>query len=279
MALTADNGGRITTQPRTPSGSSMPPELARLIAQATSGGGSGGGASGRPLRINLRSGPATREVRTEGIGWRSVDTGNARQFSTLEEAVNSFYLMDDDYRESLVKKMWYYGLVDGPNNITQALGAWGKAVELAWNFRQAGKDVNPVDMFARMTNLRAGQLGAGGGGGGAPRTTRQRQFNTLDPEEAKVFIRQAYQEAMGRDPHDAEVRQLISSLQKGFRSNPSIQETTVDGMGNTTQRVIDPGFDPQSFVANTMDNDPESAAYQAASIYYPALQAALASPV
>lgn len=277
MALTADNNGRITTQP--PSGNSMPPDLAGIIA-ASMAGASGSGASADaipPLWINLRQGPATREVRLEGKGWRSTPTGNAQQVTTLDQAINAFYLMDDKYREELQKKMWYFGLIDGPNNTAQALSVWGDAVKMAAGFKAAGKDVNPIDMFAKMTNLKAGQLE--NGGANAPRTTTSRAFNTLDPEQAKTFIRQAYQEAMGRDPHDAEIRQLIGTMQEAFKAHPQVTQQTVDANGNTTSKVIDPGFDAQSFIANQMNADPERAAYQAASTYYPALQQALASPV
>ena len=273
MALTADSSGRVTT-PSGPSGNSMPSDLAAIIAQSMAGTGSGGGGTTiSPLWINLKDGPATREVRLEGKGWRSAPTGNAQQFTTIEDAVNSFFMMDDAYREALQKKMYYFGLIDGPNNTGQAVAAWEKAVTLAANFNNAGKPVSPLDMFPKMTNLKAGQLG------NQPRTTTQRSFNTLDPEQAKVFIRQAFQESMGRDPHEAEIRQLIGSLQSGFKANPSVTQNTVDADGNQTSKVIDPGFDPQSFIANQMAADPERNAHQAADTLYPALMQALQSPV
>lgn len=268
MAQTADDSGRITV----PSGSSLPPDLLSQIAgQWAAGAGTPGG--GTTLTIALGSGPRSREVRTEGKGWMTVMNPNARSFSSIEEAINSFFMMDDAYRANVMEKLYYYGLTDGPNNEAQAASAWSDAVKMAWNYKLAGKDVDPIDLLPRMTNLRAGQLG------NAPRTVTQRSFNTLDPETAKAFIRQSFQAAMGRDPHDAEIRNLIRGLQAGFKSNPTVTQQTTDAQGNTTQRVLDPGFDQQAFIQNQMTNDPEAAAYQAAAELYPALQQALQSPV
>ena len=271
MAIFADDAGRIPA----PSGTSMPPDLAALIASSMAGTQSGGGSgspTGIPLLIPLRKGPATKEVRTEGVGWRTMDTGNAQAFTTLDEAVNSFYLMDDDYREDLMKKMWYYGLLDGPNNVAKAQGVWAAAVEQSWNFKQAGKDVDPVTMFSRMTNLKAGQLG------NQPRTTTSRQINFTDPEVAKTWLREAFQSSMGRDPHDAEIRQMLGAIASGNKGDAQVMQTTTDANGNSTQQVLDPGFDPQAYIRNQMADDPEGAAYQAASTLYPALMQALASP-
>ena len=276
MAITAGSGGRIQTQPRpAPSGNSMPPDLAALLtAQMVQGGGAAGERPANPLTIRVgKDGTAPLHVDPQGGIHGTRKVSGIKQFSTIDDAVNSFFMMDDGYRDNLMEKLYYYGLTDGPNNEAQAADAWGKVVSMAWQYAQAGKQVDPIDLLPRLTNLKAGQLGGG------PRTTTQRQFNTLDPEQAKIFIRQSFQQAMGRDPHDAEIRNLIRGLQQGYSSNPTVMQTTTDGEGNTTQRVVDPGFDEQAYVANRLSSDPEAAAYQAASELFPALQQALQSPV
>lgn len=272
MAVTMNNSGRIQMQP-SPSG-----DLGAVIDQALigvlGGGGPGPGLTGKPIYIKVGD---DREVPLHidpegGIhGTRTVR--GTRQFSTIDEAVNSFYMMSDEYRQHVMERLYYYGLTDGPNNEAQAAAAWGKAVEMAWNYGQAGKEVDPMDMLPRMTSLKAGQLG------NEPRTTTQRSFNMLDPAEAQAFIRQSFQAAMGRDPHDAEIRNLMRGLEAGFQENPAVTQQTVDGDGNSTQRVLDPGFDQQAFIANQLDADPEARAYQAAAELFPALQQALGSPI
>lgn len=273
MALTSADG-RIAT----PSGSSLPPELSQLIASQMAASGSSGGRPGVFLDIALNSGPDTKQVRVEGKGWRTVDSGNKQRFSSLEEAVNSFYMLDDKYREDLQKRMWYLGLIDGPNNAMQAIGAWEKAVTMAWNYRAAGKDANPFDMLTRMTNLKAGQLSNVGPESRA-RTTTQRQINFTDPEQAKSWLREAFQSSMGRDPHDAEIRSMLRAIADGNKSDPQVIQTSVDADGNTTQQVIDPGFDPTAYIKNQTADDPEARAYEAANVLYPALMQAIASPV
>lgn len=51
--------------------------------------------------------------------------------------------MDDDYREALQQRMWYLGLLDGADNAAGAVDVWSKVVQMAWNFTQAGKPVDP----------------------------------------------------------------------------------------------------------------------------------------
>lgn len=266
MALTAGD-------PKNPSG--LDPVVAAAIAARLSGGGaSTGSASGNPIKIRLSSsGTDDHEVRLEGKGWRTVQGTNSRAFSTIDEAVNSFFLMDDKYRQDVMEKLYFYGLTDGPNDEMKAAGAWADAVKMAWQYGQAGKQVDPLDMLPRMTNLKAGQLG------NQPRTTTAKSFGKLDPAQAKVWIRQAFQASMGRDPHDAEIRQLIGSLQEGFGAHPSVTQQTVDADGNSTVRQLDPGFDPQAYIQSRMNEDPEGAAHQAAGTLYPALIEALNSPV
>ena len=271
MAITASDNQRIVSAPGAPS---VDPIVAQLIAARLSGGGAAAGsASGVPLRIRINNGPGDRQVRLEGKGWRTVPGTSTQEFSDIDSAINSFFLMDDKYRQDVMEKLYYYGLTDGPNDEMKAAGAWADAVKMAWQYRQAGKEVDPIDMLPRMTNLKAGQLG------NQPRTVTARSFATLDPEQAKVWIRQAFQASMGRDPHDAEIRQFIGKLQSGFKNNPTVTQQTVDAEGNQTTRQLDPGFDPQAYIANRMEADPEGAAYQAASTLYPALIEALNSPV
>ena len=273
MALTADNSGRITSQP-TASGN-PPPAIAAIFAQsmASSGGGSASQV-GPAVALNIRLGQdQSKQVRLEGKGWMTQGNTGARAFSSIDEAVNSFFMMDDKYRANVMEKLYYYGLTDGPNNEAQAASAWSDAVKMAWNYKIAGKDVDPIDLLPRMTNLKAGQLGGG------PRTVTQRSFNALDPEAAKAFIRQSFQASMGRDPHDAEIRNLLRGLSAGFQNGPSVTQQTTDSEGNSTQRVLDPGFDQSAYIQNRMTSDPEAAAYQAAAELYPALQQALQSPV
>ena len=102
---------------------------------------------------------------------------------------------------------------------------------------------------------------------------------TPDPEVAKAWLQEAFQNSMGRDPHPSEIRAMLGAIASGNAKDPQVMEMTTDSDGNTTTRVVDPGFDPQAYIRNRMDNDAEGAAYQAANELYPALIEALNSPV
>lgn len=257
---------------------SMPSDLANLIQQQMLSSPGAAGAAGSTF-LDIALGGRVRRVPlhvdSEGGVHGTRLARDTQRFTTLESAVNSFYLLDDKYREDLQKKMWYLGLIDGPNNMDQALKVWGNAVQHSWNYKAAGKNIDPLTVLQRMTNLKAGQLGPGAG----TRTVTQRQINFTDPEQAKAWIREAFQSSMGRDPHDAEIRAMLGAIAEGNRKQPQVMQSTTDINGNTTQRVVDPGFDPTAYIKNHLASDPEAAASQAASQLYPALIAALQSPV
>jgi uncharacterized protein YneF (UPF0154 family) len=257
--LGADDRGRI----KPPSGASAPADLMERLKAAAAGPAREGA-----LKIRLRE-KTSRKLKypdhEAGLRQTMVESGFTT-FSTIEEAVNSFFLMDDKYREQVMGKMWFSGLIESPSNELEALGAWEKAVQLAWNHTSAGRPTDPTDMFGRMSNASAA--------GGVKRQTN-RQVNFTDPAVARQWIRSAFQSSMGRDPHDAEIRQMLASIAEGNRNDPVVQESVDDGMGNVTQRVVDPGFDPQAFIAGEVEGDPEAGAHQAADVLYPALIRAL----
>lgn len=273
--------GRI----KTASGASSPDEYDQLVQAILAGGGAPQGApgsgqgSGLSLTIELGKGDLRKVqyVDPEG-GEHGIKTihgvAKTQSVSSIEEAVQAFYLMDDAYRDDLQKQMWFLGLIDGPNNMDQAIKVWSQAVEHSFNFKAAGRDVSPLEAMRRMTNLKAGQIGQGGS-----RTTTSRRIDFTDPAVARAWLREAFQNSMGRDPHDSEIRAMLSQIRSQEQAHPQVVQTTQDSNGNTTTQTMDPGFDAQAFIANDIANDPEATAHQAAATLYPALMQALQSPV
>lgn len=271
MAIMAGGGAPAPT----PSGGVSNPLVAQGLA-AIFGGGASGPAAKPTIPLSVQVQPAGRvplHVDSQGGIHGTRATSGAVTFNTLAEAIDSFYMLDDSYRQSVMEKMWYYGLTDGPNNEAQAAKAWAAAVEMSWNYKQAGKDVGPVDMFARMTNLKAGQLGNG------PRTQTNRSYQFLNPAAAEAFVRQAWQQAVGRDPTPSEVRQLAGAIIQGSKKNPTVTTTTTDPTTGNSTTTSQQGFDEQAYIANQLNSDPEARAHQAANELFPSLIQALQSPV
>lgn len=269
MALTAGSDGRVTAQPQ-PSGS-LPSWLAEAMAQGIAGDTA---AVAKPLWIRVG---ADRQVPLHvdsqgGIHGTRLASGS-QMFSTIEEAIGSWYLMDDKRRSTLMEDMYSLGLIDGTNREDQAVGVWGDAVKQSWNYAQAGKDVSPEEMFKRFTNLKAGEQGPNG-----VRTQTNISYRYMDPQGANALVRSAFRQAVGRDATDAELRSMAGAIIDGYRTTPDKTVSTTDRSGNTTSTTT-PGFDGQAYIANQLNADPEARAHQAAAELYPALIQAIQSPV
>ena len=76
----------------------------------------------------------------------------------------------------------------------------------------------------------------GSGGGGEPKTTTQRVSSISTKEEAEAIVQNALRAKLGRDPRDAEFKQLLQTLTSAEKANPSIttQTQTSPGQYSTT---------------------------------------------
>jgi hypothetical protein len=76
----------------------------------------------------------------------------------------------------------------------------------------------------------------GSGGGGEPKTTTQRVSSISTREEAEAIVQNALRAKLGRDPRDAEYKQLLQTLTSAEKANPSIttQTQTSPGQYSTT---------------------------------------------
>ena len=80
------------------------------------------------------------------------------------------------------------------------------------------------------------KLAAIGSGGGDPKTTTQRVSSISTKEEAQAIVQNALRAKLGRDPRDAEFKQLLQTLTSAEQANPSIttQTQTSPGQYSTT---------------------------------------------
>lgn len=192
-----------------------------------------------------------------------------------------------DAQQAFAKKAWYLGLISSQRDLDGAYSIWQWAVSRAKDWALAGNAMDPQDVMElladgspdaakqRAINARAGQTV----------TQKQRKIDLTDPTSARALVEQAFQQSMGRDPTDAEVRVLTDSLHKQQKANPQVQTSTTrfdqdgnpvdDGQTTTTSGGIDPG----AFIQQQAANDPEAAQYQAGTFYFQSMMNALSSPV
>jgi hypothetical protein len=80
------------------------------------------------------------------------------------------------------------------------------------------------------------KLAAIGSGGGDPKTTTQRVSSISTKEEAQAVVQNALRAKLGRDPRDAEYKQLLQTLTSAEQANPSVttQTQTAPGQYSTT---------------------------------------------
>jgi hypothetical protein len=252
-----------------------------------------GASSGSTFHIPIRTGDASATQGHRMVGGKGEDLGgaNAGQYSGetnqtpqvdkypttnegVKAAIGAWYSFDDQHRSDLMKQMWYLGLTRSPSDFDGAFAIWNKAVTHAANFAMQGREIDPQHVIEMMADA-----------GSEPGKNRQQKttatsIDLTNPEQAKAWVQQAFQQSMGRNADDAEVRALVDALHQSQQEHPTVTTNTPtkwDAQGNAIESnsTKTGGVDPNSFFAAQMAADPEASAHQAASTLYPALLQAL----
>lgn len=119
---------------------------------------------------------------------------------------------------------------------------------------------------------------------------KETQVNTsvdlFSPEDARGLARATLQQALGRDPSEAEYEDFIAALQAKARANPSVSRTTTqfDAEGNVTAvRTVNSGGLTEAGINNFAQEQaeaaPDWAEWQAVGTYFPGVMDALGSVV
>lgn len=252
-------------------------------------------ATGGPT-LSGASGPLI-PVKHPGVAYKPAGAGSVNALehgladpsgrTTLmdpETAANAIYAWDAAAQKDFAKHAWYLGGLASPDDLSGAWQLWQQAVKVAAGFSAAGNPMDPRDVLDMMLtgDPNAAKARAQRKTSGVV-TQKANSINVASPSEARLLIEQAYKARMGREPTDAEVRTLTASLQEAQRKNPSTTTTTAkyDAAGNMVSQdsSTSGGLDPQGFVDQQFDNNPDAAEHQAAATYFPLLMSSLASPV
>lgn len=259
------------------------------IQKELSGGGGSGVADGTPLipvrNPSLKS-PYTSSGGSANAAEHSVGGPHPNVVDLLDPdtAANAIYAWSPQDQKNFAKHAWYLGGLASPDDLAGAWQLWQQAVKVAAGFSAAGNPMDPSDVLDMMLtgDPNAAKARAQRKTGGVV-TQKANSINVASPSEARLLIEQAYKARMGREPTEAEVRTLTASLQAAQRKNPSTTTTTAkyDAAGNMVSQdsSTSGGLDPQGFVDQQFDNNPDAAEHQAAATYFPLLMSSLASPV
>ncbi len=189
--------------------------------------------------------------------------------------------LSTEERAALGQQLFGAGLISDPNNIDMIYKHWDAAVDQAALFYNngSGKKMSPWDVL----NMKVfSELGPDGkpkapGGGSSSSTS----YNIPSKEDAAYSIKALFKGAVGRAPTEEEISKYTTMMVGLAKKNPSRSTSTSDGTGNSTSEsysgISDAGM--QSAVQTDLQHTSEYGAYQAATTYFNALQAAIASPV
>jgi hypothetical protein len=183
------------------------------------------------------------------------------------------FFKDEDLRMRWQEELYRLGLTKSPDDFETSLSAWEKAVELAAQYHQVGKNVTPWQVLDLVAG-KGGRIQTNG-----PKTTVSRSKSTDMPTAGDIdhSTRSIFQEQMGRDPTESELARYRGIALREAKRNPAIvtTTTTTDPDGNSTSTSTRQG----GFTANDLaeaqtknaSDDPEHGAYQASTFYFNAL--------
>lgn len=295
MAIVAGGGGGTPTPTPQTTGSGGAAAAAQAALQAAQAGG-GAAQMATPYQIPIRMGDYSRptnrgqfddNIHTSGphtsqlaplISRFNLDDGG------LQQAMGAWYAFDDAERSKIMKKMWFLGLLKDPSDFDGAYRVWGAAVDHASRFAAQGKEMDPrdvLDIMGNATQAEKDRQKARGYAGGTF-TQKSTSIDLTDPTTAKAFITAAFQQSMGRDPQDAEIRSMMTALSAQEKANPKVTTTTTkyddNGAPINSNSTSSGGLNAEAYVSAQASADPEAGAHQAASQLFPALMQALQAP-
>jgi len=187
---------------------------------------------------------------------------------SLDEAIGTWYSWTEGERQAFARQVYSQGLTSDPADYDSAFAIWQKAVTEAARYRQfAKKNVTPTQALSIMANMTPDKAG------GYPKTQRSTATSTNLPSRTEVqsVVKQIFQEKLGRDPDQEELRSYTANLFSAARANPekTTTTTTVDEAGNSTSTsTTSGGADLGEVASSSAENDPEYAAYLAGTTLY-----------
>lgn len=198
-------------------------------------------------------------------------------------AWNDPSVLSDLDKRNLALTLYRAGLVSDPGNYDQVQAAWNQAVQDAAQAYQAGKMVTPMQMLASKVAFAADVRKANGG---LTNTSTSTSYNIPSPQDSEAIVKSVFQQGIGRDPTEHELAKYSTMISGIAQKNPSTSTstTTRDLAGNShtttsTHEKAPTQAGYQQAIMDGVQQNPEYGAYQAATTYYNATLAALASPV
>jgi hypothetical protein len=180
----------------------------------------------------------------------------------------------------VVNLMQKAGLLKGNPTYAQVEYQWTKALEFSRSKSRGGAFISPLDAIpymGRITGSDSGGSGGGRGGGGGTTTQTQRSVNISSAKDARALVNQSFQQSVGRDATDDEIKQFRSALNSEEKKNPSITKTTqtVSGSNNSVTSETSGGMDRGAYSLEQGKKAKDYGEFQTETTYMDALMSAI----
>lgn len=197
----------------------------------------------------------------------AVETKNA------SEALAEFYSWDDAERAQWGKRLYAAGYTKNPDDWDAQLAGWKYAVQSASDYYvSAGKKITPwAFMDMKQDQIKEARP--------ETHTSTSTSVNLPSKSDAAAAVKAMFKDQLGRDATDGEIDRYSSMMLAQYRQNPNKTVTTsttsADGNTTTSNSLQQGGFNPQGWLEDKAQADPEYGAYQASTTYFNALMGAI----
>lgn len=292
MALYAGGGG-----------GNIDDRIAGAGVAASPGGGGGGSAAQDDPPVFMGGGNVVTQNERAGSVHRNPsrkDIPGHGFVKPMSEVADQWYDWDDVNRQQWAQHLIDAGVLDEEDryDYSKLQQMWAAMVQESAGYTARGKQVSPWDAAVlygggdesgvTAASLGRAAVGERGVGADAPlqrytQSSRSRNVDLTDPTTAKALANQVLGKILGRDANDDEIRSYTKALNDSEKANPRITDTRTkyvlrddeSGYDATTTSRSHGGVDAGQVMSNIAEDDPEAGAYQAATTYWNALEAAL----
>lgn len=246
------------------------------VAGATAQGLAGSGNSTDNLLMYMGLQP--KDVSGEG-NLRPNEPQNTKHYMTLADARAQWYQYTQAQRLDFAREAYSLGyLTTSPTDIKGAQSVWEYAIEESANFLSAGhQDVDPTTVLHWNIGANKQALADRADAGPGSHTTSN-PVNLLDKANVQAIATTALQNALGRNPTQAEINTFFNTIHEKQLADPGSTTTTRDAAGNVTAQVSTAGYtsdDANQYLQSQIQNDPEFAKFQGGTTYFNAAMSAL----
>jgi len=232
---------------------------------------------------------ATRSVSSRG-GRDELRAGKFYQQKGYKNITGNVDSVKDEYASKIYKDPKYLAeqinymrsLGYKINSTSQLQRFYNAAVDYSAKMYAMNTFITPEEALGFKSPFGSGSgRGGSGGGGGGTSTQIQRSVNISSAKDAKALINQSFQQSVGRDATDDEIKQFRSALNAEEKKNPSITKTTqtVSGSNVSTTNETTGGMDRGAYMLEQGQKAEDYAEFQTETTYMDALMSAISGGV